>query len=167
MCAIDHDRMIAASKLRKERLAALRAKKAAANGGQLSGKKNLSRALSGSPDDTAGRGPASRKRQRLADSSSSSPRLVKFRNYVPKSKPVSAKETSSIEPPSETLSKRVAGAVAAATNPRDAAAPIVIVQKKIDWDLKRDVAPQLNILETRTQIAIRELLRHQLAKSSQ
>ena len=108
MCAIDHDRMIAASKLRKERLAALRAKKAAANGGQLSGKKNLSRALSGSPDDTAGRGPASRKRQRLADSSSSSPRLVKFRNYVPKSKPVSVKNV--IEPPSKP-EKRVAGAV--------------------------------------------------------
>jgi hypothetical protein len=174
--------MLAASKSRKERLAALRAKKAAAAAsGSTRGTANGSASSTSSTSTTSSTGgsagdvSASRKRQRPSPSSASSAasasqdgaRSVKFRNYAPAAETSDAATPALIQPPSEIVGERVAGAVAEAMAPRDPGAPIVIVQKKIDWDLKRDVAPMLDMLEMRTRIAVRELLRQQLAGVAQ
>ena len=157
--------MLAASKSRKDRLAALRAKKAAAAGRASGSAGSAAKATNSGADSSESDLAASRKRQR-APASTQPSRTLKFRNYTPGPETSSVAAPVTIHPPSEIVGERVAGAVADAMAPRDPTAPIVIVQKKIDWDLKRDVAPQLDILEKRTRIAIRELLRKQLIGSA-
>jgi len=39
-----------------------------------------------------------------------------------------------------------------------------LAPRKVDWDLKRDIAPKLDKLEKRTQKAIAELIRERLKK---
>ena len=73
-----------------------------------------------------------------------------------------AQKLEHANPPSVSASVKVSEAVAVAGAPRDPTAPIVVVQKKIDWDLKRDIEPQLKIIERRTRIAIKELLKQQM-----
>jgi coiled-coil domain-containing protein 12 len=41
------------------------------------------------------------------------------------------------------------------------------VVKKINWDLKRDIQPQLDRLEQRTQLCIVDLLKERLAQEAQ
>ena len=160
---------MAASKSRKQRLAALKAKRMASQAGTPQSNEVATATRTGSGgggvDSTD-----SRKRQRPGPSDNPEPtRSVKFRNYAPTTTDTekAVVRPAPIQPPSEAVGDRVAGAVAEATAPRDPSEPIKIVQKKIDWDLKRDVAPQLDILEKRTRIAIRELLRQQLVNAAQ
>ena len=87
---------------------------------------------------------------------------LQFRNYEPGTGSSKARRLDRGLPPSVAASAQVSEAVAVAGAPRNPDAPIIIVQKKIDWDLKRDIAPQLKTLERRTRIAIREVLKQQL-----
>ena len=141
---------------RKERLAKIRAAKLAKDGGSASSSSSTSSINS-------------KKRQRptdddinLADQSTTNKDSVKFRNYDPATGSQKTRRLDNHQPPSVAAELKVSNAVAVAAAPRDQSAPIVVVQKKIDWDLKRDIEPQLKIIERRTRIAIREILKQQL-----
>jgi len=140
---------------RKERLAKIRAAKAAKEGVDPI-------SSSSSPSSSS---LSSKKRRRSTDSSLTTNDTdntnIKFRNYDPVTK-LKAQKLEHANPPSVSASVKVSEAVAVAGAPRDPTAPIVVVQKKIDWDLKRDIEPQLKIIERRTRIAIRELLKQQM-----
>ena len=89
---------------------------------------------------------------------------ITFRNYAPSAPKLKRGHKDVDDPPSVTAGGKVDAALSQATEPRDPEEPLVVRQKKIDWDLKRDIQPQMDILERRTRIATRELLRRQLAQ---
>ena len=143
---------------RKERLAKIRAAKAAKDGASSSsstGSKKRAR-----PQDTP---PSSTNTDTNHPTDNKN---IKFRNYDPGTR-LKAQKLDHAQPPSIAASAKVSEAVAIAGAPRNPDAPIVVVQKKIDWDLKRDIEPQLKILERRTRIAVRELLKQQMQGGAQ
>ena len=174
---------IPAMEARKERLARLRARKAAkdsrpgagdsakdadASAGASTAASSPGRAGEATGPET---GAPSRKRVRAAleETSSSSPTrragaTITFRNYAPSGPILQRGHRGADDPPSTTAGEKVDAALSQATEPRDPEEPLVVRQKKIDWDLKRDIQPQMDILERRTRIATRELLRRQLAQ---
>jgi len=139
---------------RKERLEKLRAAKAAKDGPPTSSSTNSSKKKR-SRNDVDDADDA----QTFSTTTSSK---VQFRNYAPGTVGSKMRKLKQSQPPSAVANAIVSEAVAVAGAPRDPTAPIVVVQKKIDWDLKRDIEPQLKIIERRTRIAIRELLKKQL-----
>ena len=146
---------------RKERLAKIRAAKAAKDGASSSsstGSKKRAR-----PQDTP---PSSNNTDTNHPTEPTDNKNIKFRNYDPGTR-LKAQKLDHAQPPSIAASAKVSEAVAIAGAPRNPDAPIVVVQKKIDWDLKRDIEPQLKILERRTRIAVRELLKQQMQGGAQ
>ena len=61
-------------------------------------------------------------------------------------------------------SRRVAGQ--AATNTTSWSTVTPVTTKKVNWDLKRDIADKMEKLEKRTQKAIVEMLRERLEKEA-
>ena len=136
---------------RKERLAKIRAAKAAKDGTSSSSSSSSSKKRSRpTPETTA----------TTTTTTTTSGADLKFRNYDPGTR-LKAQKLDHAQPPSVVASVKVSEAVAIAGAPRNPDAPIVVVQKKIDWDLKRDIEPQLKIIERRTRIAVRELLKRE------
>jgi len=78
---------------------------------------------------------------------------LRFRNYVPRDAALSQLVVPATLPPS------IGGGGEAAPAPLPAPdAPILLVPKRANWDLKRDIAPKLESLERMTQRAIAELV---------
>lgn len=119
----------------------------------------------------------------------SRPKVIKFRNYVPRNEELKKQAVESKPTPSVELSKeldvssgpssdasKVGGQstgnfVASGGDQGDLGSfvgilsapttidPVSIAPKKANWDLKRDVEKRLAKLERQTQTAIRELIR--------
>lgn len=96
--------------------------------------------------------------------------VIKFRNYQPAGEEL--KESVIPEAQHATIDDEVAVAQAKlATEAKERLAGdgdgevdlLNLAPQKIDWDLKRDIAPKLDKLERRTQRAIAELIRERLA----
>jgi hypothetical protein len=145
---------------RKERLEKLRAAKAAKDGGITSSSSSSTSSKKRPRNDDGAQ--SSSTNRNTNTNTTAEPSKVKFRNYAPGTIGSKIRKLKHSQPPSAVASAIVSEAVAVAGAPRDPTAPIVVVQKKIDWDLKRDIEPQLRIIERRTRIAIRELLKQQL-----
>mmetsp|Transcript_19567 Transcript_19567/g.28879 ORF Transcript_19567/g.28879 Transcript_19567/m.28879 type:complete len:158 (+) Transcript_19567:87-560(+) len=111
-------------------------------------------------------------------------KAVKFRNYAPKDdaldiaeEPASKKlkqndENDQIEKDqpqekSELEKALMEAKVDAAIAKQDAAVHITAAPKKVNWDLKRDIAKKMNRLERRTQKAVVELLRLRLEQEAE
>ncbi|KAL9967383.1 hypothetical protein ACROYT_G025592 [Oculina patagonica] len=124
------------------------------------------RKKSGLPDEqTSNDSDSSRGEKRLLDDASQPappPRLIKFRNYLPKDETLKEKKIPNAKPLSvedevqEHLEKAKAEKVIEEVDLAN------LAPRKPDWDLKRDVAKKLEKLEKRTQRAIVELIREQL-----
>jgi hypothetical protein len=61
---------------------------------------------------------------------------------------------------------RGGGATRVAAEGAAASAAAAAAPRKANWDLKRDIAPRLGILERRTQRALVELLRERLERDA-
>jgi len=91
----------------------------------------------------------------MADTSTAPP-VLRFRNYAPRDAAL-AQHVAPLPVPSSEAAD-LASAAAAASAPAPADAPVLIVPKKANWDLKRDLAPKLERLSKLTQRAIGELV---------
>jgi coiled-coil domain-containing protein 12 len=97
---------------------------------------------------------------------------VRFRNYAPhdasledEGEPLTeeaptAKKPKLLQQALEEAQQEVATTTLVNTHPTN-------VVKKINWDLKRDIQPQLDRLERRTQLCIVNLLKERLAQEAQ
>jgi len=85
---------------------------------------------------------------------------LRFRNYAPRD----ASLAESAEP--LTVSSLAALPVPPPLQPLAEDAPVLLVPKKANWDLKRDLAPKTERLESMTQRAIAELVREKCAGAS-
>jgi coiled-coil domain-containing protein 12 len=160
--ACTHTMSKSATLSRKERLAKIRAAKAAKDGASSSSSSTGSKKRA-RPQDTP---PSSTNTDTNHPTEPTDNKNIKFRNYDPGTR-LKAQKLDHAQPPSIAASAKVSEAVAIAGAPRNPDAPIVVVQKKIDWDLKRDIEPQLKILERRTRSAVRELLKQQMQGGAQ
>jgi hypothetical protein len=92
--------------------------------------------------------------------------VIKFRNYAPRD----AALASLAAPLPAAPSAQAADVAAAASDAAAAApapdAPVLIVPKKPNWDLKRDLAPKLELLSKLTQRAIGQIVREQAAAAA-
>mmetsp|Transcript_885 Transcript_885/g.2625 ORF Transcript_885/g.2625 Transcript_885/m.2625 type:complete len:140 (-) Transcript_885:127-546(-) len=96
---------------------------------------------------------------------------LKFRNYVPSGDELADKvlalsdETPSIDEAVKLAQEKMAVETVERTGsaPDDDVDLLNLAPQKIDWDLKRDIAPKLEKLERRTQRAIAELINERLA----
>mmetsp|Transcript_3045 Transcript_3045/g.4615 ORF Transcript_3045/g.4615 Transcript_3045/m.4615 type:complete len:147 (-) Transcript_3045:997-1437(-) len=96
---------------------------------------------------------------------------VVFRNYQPRD--ISLQETREKkiddEQPLIKKKRKLEDALEMAqleVTHHNAASDIANSSQKINWDLKRDIVPQINRLEKRTQQAIVELLKERLAREA-
>eukprot|EP00038_Savillea_parva_P001110 m.101470 g.101470 ORF g.101470 m.101470 type:complete len:126 (+) comp10392_c0_seq3:161-538(+) len=117
----------------------------------------------GSDDSTQ-----SAKRQKTSDGSSGGS-VLKFRNYVPSGDEL-ADAVMAPAPEMPSIDKEVQAAHAklqeeeSAKKGKDEDVDLLnLAPQKIDWDLKRDIAPKLEKLERRTQRAIAEIINERLA----
>ena len=99
--------------------------------------------------------------------------VLKFRNYAPVTEEVNASANllAKSEPPS--IENAVEATIQAQKDNGEADITklestdlLNLAPQKVDWDLKRDLAPKLAKLERRTQRAIAELVRDRLAKEA-
>jgi hypothetical protein len=81
--------------------------------------------------------------------------VLKFRNYAPRDAALAA-HAAPLTAPSALATESTAATILAAPTPSDA--PVLIVPKKANWDLKRDLAPKLERLSKMTQRAIGEIV---------
>ena len=81
--------------------------------------------------------------------------VIKFRNYAPRDTALAANAAPPLVP-SAADAAAAAAAVPAAPEPSDA--PVLLVAQKANWDLKRDLAPKLELLAKMTQRAIGEVV---------
>ena len=95
---------------------------------------------------------------------------ITFRNYVPQDESLVQKAPEDeLEPAAKKL-KLEDALVKAQEEVRQQssnASNFVATTKKINWDLKRDIEPQLDKLERRTQKALVALLKERLAKEAE
>jgi coiled-coil domain-containing protein 12 len=123
------------------------------------------------------------------DSNGNKERVVKFRNYAPKDEsldkeagePASKKmrQNDEIEQQEEKHSEleralmeanvdaAMATEDAGFTATQESGIHFIAAPKKVNWDLKRDVAKKMNRLERRTQKAVVELLRLRLEQEAE
>lgn len=105
-----------------------------------------------------------------AASSSNTPK-VNFRNYVPQDASLvpHKEDDEPDEQPPVTKKPKLEEALEQAEQEVSSATQTtttLVETKKINWDLKRDLEPQLDKLERRTQKAMVELLKERLAKEA-
>jgi cwf18 pre-mRNA splicing factor len=108
------------------------------------------------------------------------PRAIRFRNYRPRdadlatlAEPVtleSLPSTTLSAAQNEELSRLAAPSLrlrifTPPLTPQPADAAVTLVPKKANWDLKRDLAPKLEVLERATQRALITLLRESMKGS--
>ena len=89
---------------------------------------------------------------------------LRFRNYLPND--ATLRESAEPAQPLPTAQAADAAAKAAAQLAAPSDAPLTIVPKRLNWDLKRDLAPKLARLDRDTQRAIAEILRDRVAAAS-
>eukprot|EP00051_Salpingoeca_urceolata_P027838 m.483543 g.483543 ORF g.483543 m.483543 type:complete len:123 (+) comp22975_c0_seq1:93-461(+) len=85
--------------------------------------------------------------------------VIKFRNYKPLGEDLGSNTVPEPEIPSieEEVEKRLASTTVEL--PGDAGVDLLnLAPRKIDWDLKRAIAPKLEKLDRRTQRAIAEII---------
>ncbi|VDO96587.1 unnamed protein product [Soboliphyme baturini] len=93
----------------------------------------------------------------------STPKLPHFHNYTPTSEVLKENVLPRVE--SGNVREKVRDQLESAKTGLEVEEIdlTVLAPRKIDWDLKRDIAPKLEKLERRTQRAIVELIREKLA----
>ena len=88
--------------------------------------------------------------------------VLRFRNYAPRDAAL-AQHAAPPPPLPTALAPTAPGADPALPSP---GAPVLLVPKRANWDLKRDLAPKLEALERMTQRAIAELVQSRVAAAA-
>ena len=88
--------------------------------------------------------------------------VLRFRNYAPRDAAL-AQHAAPPPPLPSALAPTAPGADPALPSP---GAPVLLVPKRANWDLKRDLAPKLEALERMTQRAIAELVHSKVAAAA-
>jgi hypothetical protein len=88
--------------------------------------------------------------------------VLRFRNYVPRDAALAQHVVAPVLPAAPAAA--AAGGDAAPLPEPDA--PVLLVPKRANWDLKRDIAPKLESLERMTQRAIAELVQSKVAAAA-
>jgi len=80
---------------------------------------------------------------------------LRFRNYAPRD--------TSLAERVDLVTNSLAPAPVVALTPLNEDTPVLLIPKKANWDLKRDMAPKFERLESLTQRAIAELVREKFS----
>ena len=86
--------------------------------------------------------------------------VLRFRNYVPRDAALAQHVVAPVLPAAPAAAS---GDAAPLPEPD---APVLLVPKRANWDLKRDIAPKLESLERMTQRAIAELVQSKVAAAA-
>lgn len=101
------------------------------------------------------------KRNKPEESSAVSETVLKFRSYQPRDESLKDKQLQPAAAPS--IQKEAEARMASVPDVANTEVGLAnLAPRKVDWDLKRDIAKKLEKLEKRTQRALVEILREKL-----